>query len=672
VFKNFIIHSNLVQASLLFCVLFFYSSAFAEEFKLDSLHHRNLKGVTINGHGLQNARAALPVQLFSEKEIGLLNAVNVIDVARQFSGITVKDYGGIGGLKTVSLRGMGAQHTGVSYDGVMLSDIQSGQIDLGRISLENISEISLTNGQPNDIFQTARMFSSAGVLCLKTKLSDYNENKTFSGKFTAKTGSFGLLNLGAFLTQNAGRKWAFNLSTDALFANGKYKFIEHYGSTSNFAETLTRTNGDVKSIRTEVNALYRIRPKENISLKSNYFYSERGLPGGIIFYNAYSSQRLLDKTFFSQIHYENKVSQKFQHQYFAKFNSTFNNYRDFFPTVTDNYLQKEYYLSSSFLFKPIQSLFISASADWWYNDLTIDSNQNFEHFVYPTRQTGLVNIATKYVTERFTLGANVLYTHTFEKVRVGTASSDRNKLSPTANISYKLFDDKELRIRAFYKNIFRVPTFNDLYYQDMGNHNLRPENANQYNVGITYLETEIPFLSELLFSMDGYYNQVNDKIIATPRDLFHWTMVNKGKVEIKGLDLSLKLGVKVGKTDVIILKSNYTYQQALDATPESANLGEQIPYTPFHSGSGSVSYGHGLWEGGYNMIFSGIRWNGQNIKANKLEGYMEQSIFASCTYKRLKLTGEIINLLDNQYEVMKFYPMPGRNFRITLSLKVGN
>ena len=46
-------------------------------------------------------------------------------------GVTVKDYG-IGGLKTVSVRSLGANHTTVSYDGIALTDVQSGQIDIGR------------------------------------------------------------------------------------------------------------------------------------------------------------------------------------------------------------------------------------------------------------------------------------------------------------------------------------------------------------------------------------------------------------------------------------------------------------------------------------------------------------------------------------------------------------
>ncbi|MDD4971723.1 MAG: TonB-dependent receptor plug domain-containing protein [Paludibacter sp.] len=674
-FKKVIPCLHVLRAVVLLSVLFCSSFARAEELKTDSLYRKNLNEVVVNGYHLQVLKASLPVQISSGKELTMLNAASVSDIARYFSGVTIKDYGGIGGMKTVSLRGMDAPYTGVSYDGVIMSDIQSGQIDLGRFPLDNISEVSLTNGQPNDIFQSARLFSSGGVLCLKTKFLNYNKNQSFDGKVTFKTGSFGLLNPGLFLTKNIGEKWTFNLSADALTANGEYTFRQYYGSTDNLSEELTRTNCDIKSLRTEVNGMFRIRDNETISLKANFFDSERGLPGNITFYNTDDSQqRLKDRTFFSQIHYENRTSDKFQHQYFARINISDNHFQDadskYAETggiLNDNYLQKEYYLSSSFQYKLLNSLFISASTDWWYNNLNINSNVDFKDFQFPTRHTGLANIAAKYFNEKLTLGANLLYTLTRENVHTGVPAPDRDKLSPTINLSYKLLGDKELRIRAFYKNIYRLPTFNDLYYQDMGNHNLRPEDASQYNLGFTYQDAEIPFISDFTVMADGYYNRVADKIIAVPRDMFHWSMINKSKVNILGLDISVKASTSVGKSDMVKLKGNYSFQSAKDATVGSDNYGEQIPYTPVHSGSGSLSYQHGKWEAGYNMIFSGIRWIGQMTdQRNKMDGYMIHSVFVSTTYKKWNVNAEIIDLFNTQYEVVKFYPMPRRNFRITL------
>src|SRR4051812_41126806 len=69
------------------------------------------------------------VQQLNKNELSQLNSLSVADAVKYFSGVVIKDYGGIGGLKTVSVRSLGANHTGVMYDGIMVSDVQGGQID---------------------------------------------------------------------------------------------------------------------------------------------------------------------------------------------------------------------------------------------------------------------------------------------------------------------------------------------------------------------------------------------------------------------------------------------------------------------------------------------------------------------------------------------------------------
>lgn len=113
--------------------------------------------------------SAVPVQTMSQQDISRLGIQNMADAVRRFAGANVKDYGGIGGLKTVSIRNMGAAHTAVSYDGVAVSNCQAGQIDIGRFSLDNVSMLSLAIGQSEDLLQSARLYASAGVLGIETE-----------------------------------------------------------------------------------------------------------------------------------------------------------------------------------------------------------------------------------------------------------------------------------------------------------------------------------------------------------------------------------------------------------------------------------------------------------------------------------------------------------------------
>jgi vitamin B12 transporter len=667
VFKN-------VSITLIFSLLG-AASTYAEVTDTDSLHTQSLKGVTVNGQALNILRSTLPLQEFSETEISRLNASNVSDIAKHFAGVTVKDYGGIGGMKTVSLRGLGALHTGVSYDGVIMSDIQSGQIDLGRFSIENISEVSLSNGQPNDIFQSARMFASSGVLSFLTKMPAYNEKHTLSAHLKVKTGSFGLVNPVIFLCKNFNSKWGISLTGDGLIASGRYTYISNINNQGSNLIKKTRVNSDVISLRTELDAICHLKTFEYISFKANQYYSERGLPGPDILYSNFSTDRLMDKNYLTQVLYENKQSCTFQYKFIGKYNNAFMRFTETDPKysqltdqkLTENYRQTEYYLSSILQYHPTESLSISGSSDWWRNDLFSHSNMSFKKDATPVRNTGLLNFATKYLTERFTAGANILYTLTRETTQTGEASHDRDKLSPTLNASYQLLENKELRLRVFYKNIFRLPTFSDLYFHDFGYVDLRPEITNQYNVGVVYVESEISFIRDLELNADGYYNLVTDKI-SIKYGMPYSSIRNIGRVDIKGLDAGIKFSIPIRKNTLINFNASYTYQLAQDMTPGSSNLGDQIPYTPAHSGSATVSCRYRKLEGGYNLLFSGKRWNGQNISSNLLPAYAEHSLFAGMTFQKFRITGEIINLFDSQYQIIKDYPMPGRNCRITISI----
>jgi outer membrane cobalamin receptor len=144
--------------------------------------------VTSNNKG-KVARATAPLQILTGEALEGLNAIQVADAVKHFSGVIVKDYGGIGGLKTVSVRSLGASHTAVSYDGIAVSDAQNGQIDINRFSLDNIDMVSLSNGQGDQIFQPARQYASAAVLNIRTKAPRFDKNAV-NGKVQMKGGSF--------------------------------------------------------------------------------------------------------------------------------------------------------------------------------------------------------------------------------------------------------------------------------------------------------------------------------------------------------------------------------------------------------------------------------------------------------------------------------------------------
>lgn len=660
-------------------ILIPFTTQGANGMKTDTIDaHQTLQTVSVNAQRINHIRSSLPVQTITDKEISGLNATNVADVAQHFAGVNVKDYGGIGGLKTISIRGLGALHTGICYDGLMMSDIQSGQIDLSRFSIENIAAVSLYNGHPSDLLQPARMFSYSGIMSFMTRKPDNTSH--ISGNIKLKYGSFNTFNPSLTLSKWITSKWYIALMSNAVKSDGDYNYKGNLLADGSNTEEKRRINSDVKSLNSELNSGYQISNMQTITVKVNQYYSERGLPGPNIMYSTYSTDRALEKNYLSQLLYKNTTSCYFQYQLGLKYNKSDAQYSEKRSTYTtmenntriDSYHQNEYYMTGAFQTFPIEWLALSGSVDYSYNDLHSGSNLDFHETSEPVRQTILTNIAAKFISERVTFIANTLYTYTHETNAPGfDVAADRKRFAPSASISWQPLSDDNFRLRAFYKNIFRLPTFIELYYNDFGYTKLTPEITNQINIGgIWSKEFRHSFFNKMVGSLDLYYNTVKDKIV-TKYGMPYSSVRNMGEVSGKGLDLSLDLTHQNSSNSELNLKISYTLQLTQDMDKESTTYKDFLPYTPVHSGSGALTYSYKKIRCGYNFVFSGVRYTGANNDAdNYMNAYIDQNIFTSCSINKFEITAELNNILNNNYFIIKDYPMPGRNYRLIVSYKL--
>ncbi len=666
------------------CNLFLSTSLFAQQQRVDTARTYFIPEITVSDiYQTREVRSTAPLQIFSKDALKNLNALQVSDAVKHFAGVTVKDYGGIGGLKTISIRSLGAQHTAVGYDGITLTDCQTGQIDLGRFSLDNVDQLSLSNGQSDNIFQPARFFASAGILNIQTLTPRFEDGKHTNISASFKTGSWGLANPSLLLEQRISRKWTVSANGEWMSSDGHYPYTLYYGNEEgDLSSREKRKNTDVQTFRAEAGLYGNFSDKEQWRLKAYYFQSSRGLPNATTFYYTHSSQRLWDKNTFIQSQYKKEFNRQWVFQTSAKWNWSYQRYLD--PDykgstgeIENSYYQQEYYLSGAVLYRLLNNLSFSLSSDGSINTM----NANLNDFAHPTRYSWLTAFAGKYVNNWLTLSASALATVIYEQADKGGSAGNHRKLSPYVSASFKPFDKEEFRIRIFYKDIFRLPSFNDLYYGETGNNKLKPENARQYNIGLTYSKDVCPFLPYLSATVDAYYNKITDKIIAYPtKNLAVWSMRNLGSVEIKGIDVTGNVSLQPCEKLRINLSGNYTYQRALDVTnsdpasEEGRTYKHQIAYTPRVSGSGQVGIETSWVNLSYSFLFSGKRYAvGQNIAANRLDSYSDHSISASRDFRIKKVTTslnvEMLNIMNKNYEIVKSFPMPGRSVRATFSVR---
>ena len=635
--------------------------------RLDSL--QRLDEVVVTAKNL--SKEVIPVQQLAGAQLQRLGAHSVADAIRYFSGVQIKDYGGVGGLKTVNIRSMGTNHVGVFYDGIELGNAQNGTVDLGRFSLDNMEAVTLYNGQKSALLQPAKDFASAGSIYLQSRTPRFAAGERQHVKSTFKTGSFGVVNPSIVWDRRLNERISSSVSAEYMYTTGRYKFT--YRVEDSYDTTAVRRNGDVTAVRLEGGLFGSI--KGGYWRAKTYLYrSERGYPGAVVKNKFSHEDRQWDTNVFAQGSFRKEFSPRYSLLINAKYAYDYLHYladprRDeALMYVNNRYYQHETYVSVANQYALLPVWDVSFSADYQFNLLDADLTD----FVYPRRHTQLLAVATALRFPSVKMHASLLGTLVQDHVRSEAQGADnRAEWTPTVVVSYHPFSALDLNLRAFYKRIFRMPTLNDLYYTFIGNVDLEPEYTNQYNLGLTYAkEWGDRWLRRLEVQADVYYNEVENKIVAMPTsNFFRWTMVNLGKVEIRGIDLALQTAWQWGKNWYLTGRVNYTYQKAQDFTdPTDAYYGGQIPYIPWHSGSAVLNLNWREWEMNYSFIYTGERYSSRaNIPVNYVLPWYTSDFSVSRTQHwgkgDLKLTLEVNNLFNQQYEVVICYPMPGTNFK---------
>ncbi len=621
----------------------------------------------------REVKAAMPLQIMTEAEIRRLGITDVADAVRRFSGVNVRDYGGLGGVKTVSVRNMGASHTAVSYDGVPVDNIEGGQVDIGRFSLNNISRLTLAVGQENDLLQCARLYSSASVLGITTQHPRFSKNRNLSLEAKINTGSWGYVSPYIKYSQKISDKLFTSIEGDYTRSDGRYPFTIKNGS-----ETIRgkRVNSEIQNWHAEANLYIPFSDRHKIDVKGYFYNSKRGVPGAVTLYNPVSTETLWGRDAFAQIRYRGNLSERWKIQVIGKYANGWSRERETGNQYSGGlwqaeYTQNEYFISGSASYNPLKGLYFALAQDVMFNNLSFTK----ANCPYPSRTTSYTSFTAKYEGNRYEIIANINGVATSEIVKQGKAPDSFKCINPSVGATWQPLAETGWNLRAMYKKTNRLPTFNDLYYDRLGVRTLRPEKADEYNIGTTWMSENIGFLEYLSFTADAYYNYVKDKIVAMP-STHNWRMMNYGKVRIYGIDINAFGSFLLGHDMHINLSGAYSWHKTVDITDSSSSAYKsELPYSPQHSGNLSVSFSSRWIELGYSLYAVGkCYFMAQNIPANRLDGYIEQSISAGHEFHIkdcvIGLRGEIINLGNAEYEVIKYYPMPGRSFRISLNFKL--
>lgn len=612
-----------------------------------------------------------PLHSVMAADMARLGIVDVADALHRLPGIMLRDYGGAGGMKTVSVRGMGSQHTGVVYDGVMLSDCQSGETDLSRYSLNNIGSISLLVGDNDDIFIPARQASVPATIVIET-LHDRPANNNPHLNTQLQMGSFGFVSPFVRYTQRLGQSLTLSASGEYTYAENDYPFTLRNGRMKTHEH---RTNSLMNSAHGEAGIDWLISPLSRLRAKAYYYDNDRRLPGQVRYYNSLSGETLHDRNAFAQAQWTTRSANgKTALRLDGKFNWASSSYKDkLMPNAVRDadYWQREYYAAACLLYAPTERLSFDYSADYAFNNLSSSLSTSTR----PYRNTLLQSLTARYSMKRLTVLGRLLWSLYYNNAKDGKSARDMKRLSPSLSLSYQLLATEPLYLRASYKNIFRAPTFNESYYYHYGSTDLEPENTDQLNIGMTWHHRWSSRLATDVIA-DGYLNHVTDKIVAVPYNMFIWTNINVGKVESKGVELTLKGQYMPARWQTVTVSASWSYQRVADHTNKASQYyGYQIAYQPMNTGSAAIGWENPWVSVSVHGAGMSSRWSNNNhYEGTRIAGYWETglTLWHQFTIKRSRLTArlDLQNVLDQQYEIVSHYPMPGINWRATVSYEL--
>ncbi|MBQ9418176.1 MAG: TonB-dependent receptor [Bacteroidales bacterium] len=609
---------------------------------------------------------AAPTQVISAEQIAEQGAMQVSDAVRLMAGLTLKDYGGIGGMKTVSARGLGSQFSTLVIDGVAVNDAQNGQVDLGRYLVGNAAYVSFSQGQQQQALLPARVYAAGNVVEVASAEPRFFLAERTNLRLGMELGSFGMMNPTALWEQKWSKRLKSSLWGSWLKSDGDYPFTLYYtASRSDSSSRERRHHSATEMLTTDGVLFYTPDASQRLTVKLHYMRGTHQLPGPVHLYRQQpSAENTSEEVAFGQVRWR-KEGERWKVQTIGKLQSSYDKYEDSAANTISRYLcndyrQREAYASGSMLWQPLGWLDVSASTDgsigWLHSNLGQHNQVRRESLL------GVAAIAVHW--KHIEAKANVLYTAVADRVADMDAPPSYQRLSPYAGLTYSLGSGRTT-LRYFVKETYRVPNFSELYYLTLLRE-LRPERALQHNIGFTHAGQYVST------TLDAYYNRVSDKILAIPtQNMFLWSMQNLGQAEIAGIDATISAAIDLGSTR-LEAQGNYTYQHAVDRTDAAGKTyGHQIAYIPRHTGSGSLRWETQVVNLGVTMLVEGDRYYMmQNSSEALMPAYCDIGISADrkidLRWGVMVLQVQALNVADCQYEVVKAYPMMGRNYRLKI------
>ncbi len=532
---------------------------------------------------------------------------------------------GNGMVSSISLRGTSASQTGVYWNGIGINSALNGQTDFNTLQGNSFDQLEVRKGGGSVLFGNG---SVGGAINLKDEV---NFNHARQARVL-----LGLASYDTYFTQLTGI-W----SSDSFYAkiSGGAQTSENdypYLNTD-----LKNDNGAYVNYNLNATLGYKINDLHTLRFNMSVFDNDRELSRTL---SAESRAKLenkdqrflLDWTYLGN-RYTSSVKIAFLHE-------------DFQYLFDKNAPVSESVGSSDRLI---------GKYDFTYflnNDMFFRSGLEFEN---AQGDGGNINGASR---DDFT-GYVLMHHEPWKKfmynasLRAGVSSAYEVPIIYSLDARYVF--TSSLSLRGAYSTNYRLPTFNDLYWEPGGNPELKPEFSSSGELGVEYQ------LKKINISAGWYFIKSEDLIQWRPVTQDFWSPVNIDNATNHGLEFMASYNHVIGN-HLIALKASYDYTMATD---DATN--KQLIYVPQHRAGGILDYSWNKWNFNYNLQYVGKVFI-TTTNTESIDDYLlsDISFRRSICKDKLTLNFKVNNLFDVNYQSVAFRPMPGRNYVFQINFKL--
>ena len=590
------------------------------------------------------------VDLFTRKQIQNKNGERLSDILQMSGGTYIKSYGGNSSIKSISFNGLGAEHILILLNGNRMNSFQNSQIDLSLIPKDNIERVEVFNSGFSSIYGSDAI---GGVINVITSNDDITK-KELSLNFISQYGSYDYSKYSFSASKNFS-----NVSVELIYSNESSNDDFDYYFFDGVTEVLKqRENSDYGLKNYALNAQIDLNQSSKVNVYSNYIDNERSFPG-IETGSPPSEAKQYDLNWNNILTYENNINRNLFFKSGLNYQNNLMNYEN--GELIQSYYKNIVYTNNSQICYYTDGFKATAGYDLSYALLKSNEVEDNVNRI----QTGMYLVSEIGLFKNGNLKV-------LPSLRFDTYSDiGKSNLAAKVGLNYKPFVDYKFHIRSSIGNNYRAPTFNELYWKELGNKNLTSEESVNFDAGFIL---NFDFIANNTLDVSYTYIDVSNKIIWRPNASGLWSPVNLTKSRSDVLAVDLKMGKEFYRDVSSSVSLNYVFTSSIKKSseyPGDPSFNKQIFYVP--QNTFKVNLELFVKNIGINVYYSFISrrfTDFENIKYLPATEILDGNVFVNIKVNDLNLQTkfEVNNILNKNYQLISGYPMPLRNYKLGLSL----